>query len=164
MEPNAQAVTLSLWVKLTQFTASGVFVSKAYRNDGTYTTPFTSLAIVQGASADGAWSVNITIGGTRTVLAISTQKMVLLEWMNIAMTWDGDSVRAYMNGVLCGTQSIAGANVDFGTHGPWTVAGTGVFASPAGIVGVVDDVRVESVVRSSAYLANMYKFGIGLFD
>jgi streptogramin lyase len=165
VEPTLQAFTVSCWVKITTFTASGIIVAKAYRNDGTYNTPFNSLQISEGPSPDGTWNVGVTVGGTRTLATISTPKLVQNEWIFLAMTWDGNNVLAYLNGALASTTNVAFGpnNVDFGTHGPWNVGNTGT-ATTGGIVGTVDDVRVESVVRSAAYLTQVYKTGLGLFD
>lgn len=165
VNPALQAFTVSCWVKLTAFNGSGIFVAKAYRNDGTYNAPFNSFQLSQGPTPDGSWSMGITVGGTRTLTTITASKIISNQWMHVAMTWDGNDMRGYLNGQLAAKTNIAFGpnNVDFGTNGPYNVGNTG-HATAGGNNGVIDDVRIESVVRSGAYLAALYKKGIGLFD
>ena len=51
--------------------------------------------------------------------------------------------------------------IDWGTHGSWCVLGNGLGAETMN--GMIDDVRVESVVRSAAYIATQYRNRVGLY-
>lgn len=162
VEPTGTAVTLSCWVFLNAFTASAYFVAKVYANNDSFSSPFTSVSIGLGPSPDGSWTVSVTTTGTRTSTNISSVKMRTQEWMFVALTWDGNNFRAYLNGTLCATTNIAFGphSVDFGTHGRWAVGN--IHGQTNMTSGVIDDVRVESVVRTQQYLAQQYKTGIGL--
>jgi hypothetical protein len=65
---------------------------------------------------------------------------------------------AYINGSLVGTASTtAGSTIDWGTHGAWTVLGAS--NSNDTMNGMIDDFRVESTVRSAAYIQAQYVNG-----
>lgn len=164
-EPNATAVTVSAWVKARSYAAYGTIVNKSYRNDNSWTSPFVSLYLSLTNIGDGSWAPAITTTGG--VLTQPTQggvfRIPLGEWTLLAFTYDGSNLRSYINGALSGTTAIASA-IDYGTHGPWDVGGVSNAGTGQYWDGLIDDVRIESVVRSQAYLEAMYKNGIGRPD
>jgi len=163
VEPSTSACTMSCWVWVRSYTAGAVIINKRYRNDATWTTPFTSLYFsLSNNTTDGAWTPAFTVGAALNQPSITgIYKIPLNAWTLLAFTYDGNNGMFYINGTLASTTNVAGT-LDFGTHGPWDLGG--LHTSTQFFDGQIDDVRVDSVVRSAAYLRTQYKQGIGLPD
>jgi hypothetical protein len=164
-EPNATALTISAWVKARSFSTFGTVINKAYRNNNTWTSPFVSLYLSLSNSGDGSWGPAIaTTGGVLTQPIIGGAfRIPLYEWTLLSYTYDGTALRSYINGALANTTNISSA-IDYGTHGPWDIGGVSNASVGQQWDGHIDDVRVESVVRSQAYFEDMYKRGVGRPD
>jgi hypothetical protein len=78
------------------------------------------------------------------------------------MTFHGSNIRSYFNGELVLTTAASGS-IDYSTHGPYQI-GLTMGNGASALNGLVDDLRVESVVRSENYLATMYRSGVGFLD
>ena len=161
-EPSGAALTVSAWIRCHTFTFQGVVLNKSYRNNNTWATPFTSLFLSVGSG--GIWGPQVTVGGTNFSPSISSVYAVTLStWHLLAFTYDGSILRSYIDGTLASSVSVSGS-VDYGTHGPWDVGGITNATTGSLFDGDVDDVRVEGIVRSQAYLETMFKNGLGLFE
>jgi hypothetical protein len=155
--------TVSCWVYLHSFVSSGEIIDKKYQTSSTWSSPYTAWAMYTSGAADGTWTAEVTVSGTRyTVTCSGEYGIQSYQWNLIALTYDGSNLRAYINGNLAGTTSISGT-IDYGSHGAYQIGAVTVL-STQGTNGKVDDVRIETTVRSQAYLQAMYKDGIGLFD
>jgi hypothetical protein len=164
-EPTGNSMTVSFWVYNLAYTGNyWQMLYKAYRNDNTNNSPYASISVNGTNTTDGTWSGNITVAGSlNTVTMTGVNKLLLNQWYLIAMTYDGTTFKVYMNGNLVGSANIAGT-IDYGTHGPWNIGGISNAGTGQYINSIIDDVRVESVVRSQSYLKTMYKDGMGLSD
>jgi hypothetical protein len=164
-EPNATSLTVSAWVKARSYASFATVINKAYRNNNSWSSPFVSIYLSLSNTGDGAWGPAIaTTGGVLTQPVIGGAfRLHLGDWTLLSYTYDGSNLRSYINGALANTTAISGA-IDYGTHGPWDVGGV----SNAGVGqfwdGLIDDVRVENVVRSQAYFEAMFKAGLNLRD
>jgi len=160
--PAGASLTLSTWIYLNGFTGGfGGIVSKEYANNGTHNSPFVAFDLQWNSGVDGTWMFSVTTAATYTNVSVAakTYQIPLNQWTLLAGTYDGATMRAYFNGLPAGTQAKSG-NIDYGTGGPYYIGG---YASGGNLVnGIVNDVRVESTVRSAAYLRNMYLRGVGL--
>ncbi len=158
--PTSTACTVSLWVRLRSYTTNGIMLNKAYRNDGTWTSPFTSIFIAQ--STGGVWVPAMTIGGTlRQASITATNHLIFVNtWHLLAGTYDGTSIKWYIDGNLAATGAFSGT-IDYGTNGPWEIGGAVGVTQP--LDGWVEDVRAESVVRSAAYFRAMFQAGLGRY-
>jgi hypothetical protein len=153
---------VSCWVYFATFaTSNNCIVHKEYRASGARAAPYISFGIDQ-YNAAGRWQVEVAIAGTAYVVLVTSALYLIQaqQWTHLAMTYDGVTLRAYINGQLAGTTSIVGA-ADMGTHGPYYVGGVTNGATGSSDC-IVDDVRVESTVRSKAYLRAQYAQGVGL--
>jgi hypothetical protein len=162
--PGSQ-LTVTAWVFYRGFGINfNTIVNKEYRNDGTHTNPFLAFGIYEYTTGDGQWNVAVTTGGTNFTVLMSNpvNKLSLGSWMLVALTYDGTTLRAYLNGALVGSTAVTGS-VDYGTHGPYAV-GFEEVGTQGTANAIIDEVRVESTARSQAYLETMYKDGVGLFD
>jgi len=160
-KPTGTSLTASIWVKLKALTTGANILNKEYRSDGSHTAPFNTFAIQQGATS-GFWSVMVSIGSTAYTLTLNAEPYLLTtnEWLLLALTYDGTSLRAYLNGTLCGTLVTPGGALDYGTNGPYGVMGF-PNGTTVGSTGFANLVRIEGVVRSAEYLLSYYKKGVG---
>jgi hypothetical protein len=150
-------MTISLWVKITSYDNYGEFVGKRYRADGTWAFPFGTV-METDASGNGQWIGVLTVAGGGQLAVASDHKIKLGVWVNVAMTYDGTTLRLYYNGIPAGSAATTpGTLLDWGTHGPWQIGGNPV--SGENFHGEVDDVRVEDITRSAAYLVALYQAG-----
>lgn len=157
VEPTNNALTVSFWVKFYTLAAC-TLLTKYYA--AAWSSPFASLYFAMNSGAAWIGGVNIagalrqtTVSGTKFGIKINT-------WHQLALTYDGAAARYYLDGMLAATDTIAGV-IDYGTHGPWDVGGQSTGENGL-LDGVIEDVRVESVVRSAAYLRAMYRAAMRL--
>lgn len=78
-----------------------------------------------------------------------------LQWSLIAMTYDGTTVRTYVNGILLGSAAVS--------YWPTWTAGSWLVGSCATNYAICD-VRIESVERESDYYTVMYRRAQGWFE
>lgn len=149
-----QALTVSGWIN-PQANANAVIFAKLYNPSGTGLVWSWLLA----NSTGGQWYVAFTIAGSTTVLQVANPWcfLPLNQWSLITMVYDGVHLSLYTNGVLAISQALTG-NIDYGTNGPYEVGALN--GTSDRINAILDDLRVEGVVRSAAYLRAMYLKGI----
>lgn len=158
-EPTSTAMTISVWVNLSSYSPYGTFVNKNYKLDnGGWTEPYGFILGLDGTST-GSWLSSIVIGGTSSWL-LTSNKIPLNTWTLISMTYDNSKFRIYMNGIELSSVNATGP-LDYGLHGSWNVGGT--LPTAGGVLyGKIDDIRIENVARSTAYLLAMYNRGMRL--
>src|SRR5262249_5419228 len=118
VNPTPTALTIHGWAYLRSHQPDGILMLKEYRNDGTWSPPYVSLMI--GDNSNATWFVVRTTGGVFHELDItaSADSLPLNQWFHVAMTYDGSTLTAYLNGVARGSMAVSG-NLDFGTNGPY---------------------------------------------
>jgi hypothetical protein len=157
IEP-ALPITVSMWwFQLAASNGCNIF-SKLYRPAGSFTAPF--FAWTLGINdAVGTAVVQVTVGGVATTL-LSTNifdRVVTGQWNLLVATYDGATIKLYVNGNLANSVAQAGA-IDYGTHGPYTTE-----QEPPGagtITGILDEVRVANVLRDATWVENYWKTGM----
>jgi hypothetical protein len=104
---NNNAQTLSVWFKFnSQYTSSSLAILK---NGTPYVNGF-DLFIDQNNGAYGLnnYLVGLLLGNGASVTFISNQSE-LGQWANITTTYDGQSIKIYLNGILKGISLFAGS-------------------------------------------------------
>ena len=122
------ALTLEAWVRPTVLTAWRTVVLKE-RSGGIVYSLYANNA---GDRPVG----QVDIGGEQN--AAGAAKLPLDTWTHLAATWDGATLRLYVDGVLSGTKAVSGALVD--SAGPLEIGGNAVWGEL--FAGLIDDVRV----------------------
>jgi hypothetical protein len=165
--PSTSALTVSAWVYPRAFSAGNNVASKEYKNWGqggnpSRGAPYVTFDIgLDNGTPTGA----VTVSGTQNRVTASDASYYaqLSQWQLLALVYDGSTLKLYLNGNECALMSLSGA-IDF-QDGPFLIgAGGGPVVTIGGGNMAVDDVRVESVARSQAYLRDMYKRGLNLSD
>lgn len=158
----APNVSISGWILMRRATnyPAEIF-NKQYFLDG-WSSPFITFGFQTHSSNDGQCDLYVTTGGTLQLLRTPTSYTVPIgKWCHIGGTWDGTTLRFYINGSLATSANFTGS-IDYGSgaSGKWYtggIPGTGVNQDPPIIV---QDIRVANVARPQSYFANIYYNGI----
>lgn len=151
-------ITVSLWLNLRSFKIYGVILTKMYYSNNSWTDPRMSILICQ-RDISGQIYLALNIDGEIGYNFPNANELITFNtWNHYAITYDGTYVKSYKNGELYNTKTKVG-NMDYGTHGSWYIMKDSISGNST---GYIEDVRVESVARSSEYIRNMYRRGVGL--
>lgn len=147
------AVTVATWVNLSQLPASGQNYIPVGKDSSDQSYRITIGSNGKGdfvvKTTNNAWYSAGTAASFTTVLALNT-------WYHIVGTYDGTTVRVYVNGALqgSGSQSISGSIF----NSPSAVR-FGYESDAAGIdymKGKVDEVQIYNRALSSTDVMNLY--------
>lgn len=157
-------VSLSGWVFIKRYSSSLMeLFEKQYRLNN-WSAPFLSFGFQMLNSSDGECDLYITFGGTlQTQLRTPTAYVIPVgRWTHIGGTFDGSTMKFYINGSLAASGSYSGV-VDYntlGSRGEWFCGGIpGTSTNQTGCA-IFQDIRVANVVRPQSYFANIYFNGI----
>jgi hypothetical protein len=158
-------VSFSCWVYLRAYNTTGftqhLWVKQT--NTGNWSSTFASVELQNRTYAGQSqqWDLFVlpTSGGTPLVSAEST--VPLHAWTHTAVTWDGTTQIAYINGNVVATATSTGP-INYGsTPGPWFFgaipSGSG---NPEEPVVSICDFRIANIVRPQSYFQNIYRNGV----
>lgn len=163
-------ISLSGWINMRRYTNySAEVFNKQYFANG-WSTPFLTFGFQTVSSSDGQCDLYITTttgaqgaGTLQTQLRTPTPFVIPRGiWSHIGGTWDGTTMRFYLNGNLITSANYTGT-IDFNTlggRGQWYVGGIPGTTTNADSPIIVQDIRVANVVRPQSYFANIYYTGM----
>jgi hypothetical protein len=149
IDVTGSAITLSAWVKNSSF-PTGVeqrFVSKAY--DSSQDRTYWMLGQTT-AGGQNRLQFRLKAGGSTATLTASTGTLPLNTWYHAAATYDGSTMRLYLNGTEVGSVAESGS-ISRGRNVPVNLG-----RSPEGsnyLSGTIDDVRIYSSALTAAEVA-----------
>ena len=137
-----KALTLEAWVKPTSAAGWGSVVFKE-RTSG-------MLYSLYASNAGNRPVGQVFLGSERSAQGASA--VPLNTWTHLATTWDGSTLRLYVNGVQTGSTAVAGT---LGTStGPLRIGGNGIWKEF--FKGLIDDVRVyDHALSATAITSDM---------
>jgi hypothetical protein len=145
----SNAVTVSAWIRPLAYEDNKHCVSK-----GSHVNYFSRSYSLQGPWADGKWRATLSVPGGEVVVA-SAANAVLAGWSHVLMTYDGTSVKLYVNGELAGSQSTNGLITQ--TSEPLFLGSHKFYAaSDYWFNGAVDEVQIYNRALSAAEVAQLY--------
>jgi hypothetical protein len=107
----------------------------------------------------GMISGNLTVllnNNVTNVGASSTTLVPLNTWSHVAATYDGTTIRMYLNGTQVFTQALSGFSCANSTQ-PLYIGGTGTAGTSTWLFkGNMDEARVWNTARSASQIANNY--------
>ena len=124
-------MTLEAWVKPTTQTGWETVLFKEMAGDHAY------VLYSYASDVSGRPSTAVRTGGTMTSVP-GTATLATNVWTHLASTYDGATLRLYVNGALVGSRAVSGALT--ATTGPLRVGGNNVWAE--WFNGTIDDVRI----------------------
>jgi hypothetical protein len=137
-------VTLSNWVRAT----SASQFQQMIGHDNTATDP----------SRIWQWRIDQTSGTVRAIFftsnntngqAVSTTNVVGLGWVHVAATWDGATIRVYVNGKEEGSTAFSGAVTNVATVFPILGGSVGSYSGVTSVAGQLDDFRIYNRTLSA---------------
>jgi hypothetical protein len=150
--------SISAWVYVRRYASNfgSVFTKQYIANSWAF--PFLTCGLYIRNTSDGRWIAYVTTSGTLRELAINSPNLIPQgRWVHIGETWDGTTLRAYLNGTLVGTLVPGGGAVDNSSNpGKWFIGTIPDTTSLDGGNIMVQDVRLANIVRPQSYFADVY--------
>ena len=146
------SLTMSCWVKLSSYSAYAPIFYKSYAAS-TWNSPYASFGFFQSSAAAGNWLTRMTINGSAVDRTITVNTIPLNTWTLLSATYDGTTMKTYLNGLLVDTYVIAGS-ISYLEASPYVIGGS--HATTYYTTGSIDDVRVDNTVRSANYIRSLY--------
>lgn len=163
-------VSLSGWIFLKRYSTNFTeLFNKQYFLNG-WSTPFLTFGFQLVNTNDGQCDIYITTtagaqgaGTIQAALRTPTPYIIPLgRWTYLGGTWDGSSLKFYVNGTLVNSVTYTGT-IDYnvlGNRGEWYVGGIpGTSTNQTGSA-IYQDIRVANVVRPQSYFQNIYYNGM----
>ena len=154
------AITVALWWRQPALDDARL-VWRPY--GATWAAPYVAASLFINGS--GVPSGSVSISGTERVAAASSLVARAGEWHHSALTYDGTTLKVYLDGVLVASASVSGS-IDYGadpTTTRWHVGGSDLVAGDR-LTGEVADVRIHDAAQSAAWVARVFKRGLGAYD
>lgn len=139
---NTNALTVSGWVRIDSFTFDQRIITKA--TDG-FNRVF-ELTIRNTGAVRGRFSLD----GVRREYVSAPGVVSLGTWHHLVTIWDGSTIRVFVDGIELGTKAVSGS-LDSNSTMPVTLGN--VASGDRAFDGLLDEVRVETVARSQAWLS-----------
>lgn len=155
-------ISLSGWVFVRKYpTIPGEVFNKQYFLNG-WSNPFLTFGFQFHTTQDGQIDLYITLNGTlQTVLRTPTSYTLPVQrWCHLGGTWDGTTMRMYINGSLATSANYSGT-IDYGSsgRGQWYVGGIPGSSTNQESAIIVQDIRVANIARPQSYFATIYYNG-----
>jgi hypothetical protein len=110
-----------------------------------------------------AAEVNSASSGTGAALSV-TEPVTLGEWHHVGASYDGTTLRLYLDGTEVGSLSRSVTmGYTSGTNDVWCLGGNPA-ASEENVKGRMKDVRIAQVARDAAWFRQVYQRGRGTWN
>ncbi len=147
------ALTVESWVKPTsavQSNYAGFLVQDIY---SPRQTPWVSYKLGLNTNNAGKYEFELSTTIGADILLDSGVPFVSGTWAHVVGTYDGTTMRIYVNGVLKGSKPVGGT-VQYNSTGRFRLGSNSAGAETMN--AVVDEARVSSVARSADWIATEY--------
>lgn len=142
-------ITVSAWVKPTN-TISPESIIMTRTNAGGDSTNWRFMAKVYGGNAGVNWGFRVDPSDDESV---ANSELISGNWYHLTVTYDGATVRFYLNGVADGTDS---QTLALGTSHPVKIA-RGIGSAQNHFNGIIDEVMIYNRVLSGEEVEELYE-------
>lgn len=142
-------VTVGAWFKLASTPSYATIVSKSY-TAAPWTSPYVSWLIRVNSST--SLEMDVGNGTTYSAATFTVSALTLNQWYYASFTYDGTTLRAYLNGNLIGTDTTVSGNIGYASQP--VLIGADYGASPVGdyFPGQIDEVTIYNYARTPAQI------------
>ncbi len=155
-------ITFSAWVKVGTMVQYGNILSKPYRSNG-WSSPWHSYGFWQEKYLTvGRFVCHISVGsGGYSVIAYD-ESVTTGIWYNLIGTYDGTTIKFYINGNLYG-QTNATGTIGYGTNEPLVLGQRSSSSAGEYYNGAIDEVIIENRAWSASEIKKYYTNSLGRF-
>lgn len=150
--------TMSIWVKIQAINIGGwgqIFI--AQHNDVTWGDGNQDVGLVYNNGGTGRIDFVLTANtGKVTVNSADIYLLTPGVWHHIGLTWDGSTLRGYVDGALAASGACVGTSINWGT-GSWSI---GNFVGDTDqFAGWVQDAWWFASTQPASWFASVYRAG-----
>jgi hypothetical protein len=147
---SLSAMTVEAWIRLSSSSGDQAVISKYRHNSNDNLDDTFYLGVLNGT---GRWQLN---SGDSYSVVNGNIKVDDGFWLHVAGTWNGSTMRLYIDGVLDVSLAYAGSGQTNDVDTPITIGRSVNVGTPAWFLdGQIDDVRVWSVARSQTEIQTL---------
>lgn len=156
------AITVSAWYKTTPFVGSGNdgLVNKAFSS---HVDPYYQYHL--GVCGNNYWNgrsgfgFSISLNDTYKAVGSGSDFYELYKWYHVVGTYDGSSIKLYVNGSLINSIAASGSMKDYGSN---LFIGrqrnkSEYYNTTYYVPGSIDDVRIYNRALSATEISNLYR-------
>ncbi|NTV30966.1 DUF2341 domain-containing protein [candidate division WWE3 bacterium] len=140
-------ITIEAWARYTgsQYNNGGTVVSRGSGNSNVH------HFYISKPNGFDIWDFSLT-NSTGTEAYLTGPSMSYNQWYHLAGTWNGSTVKFYVNGVLVDTDTLSGSFAN--TANPFLIGSGESFTDPSvfSYEGSVDDVRLYNYPRTATQI------------
>lgn len=155
-DPSTGHVTASIWVWFVSSLNSNIFCRFARPTSTPWSSPYVAWRISRDSGVT-KFSIARAPATYNEISAAGVPEMLVNQWNHVGLSYDGTTLRGYVNGQLAASGSYSGA-IDYTTAAPYVV-GTDR-ATFTNVTGHYADARVASVARDAAWFRAVYRRGL----
>ena len=152
LDVSGPGLTLSAWFNADSFPGSSKDPRLISKATGTSANAHVFMLSTIAAGSAIRLRARVRVGGTTTTLIASSGDLAAGEWRHAALTYDGVTLRLYLDAIEVGSTPLSGA-VDVAPSVPVTLGSQPPGAGPRFFDGLIDDVRILSRALSQSELA-----------
>jgi hypothetical protein len=142
-------LTASLWVKATELRRNTVFFGVPHTNE-TWTTPMFGMYVVENRIVYGIWGTR----NTAKVLVETADEFPLNTWTLLTGTYDGATVRLYVNGTLSAEKPRTGP---VARNDQPLILGKGLGYSKPSLKGHIGELRLYSRALTAKEVKTLFE-------
>jgi hypothetical protein len=155
----ASTLTVEGWANPTTCASFGTIVSVPYATSG-WSAPYQSWSL-------NTYSTNcqsrfvVSSSGSNHGIDNQGPVMYLSQWNQLVGTFDGTTVRAYLNGLQSGTTAFSGT-ITYPVNADVAIGQRGTYSTGDQFDGSIDEVRIANATMTADWIKTEYKNISGL--
>ncbi|HUI93370.1 MAG TPA: DUF2341 domain-containing protein [Chitinivibrionales bacterium] len=153
--PTMQNVSVSAWVNPAARAGFSKIISKSWN---TYQNPYQVFSLEETGPKDTAVQFHVGLSGQFSAYAVYKDSIPIGSWTHLAGTYDGMTMRLYVNGTEAATYSWTSGSVPAVplNQMPWTIGGWGGNTMEC-FQGKIDEARIYRGVWTADYIKLSYE-------